>query len=214
MRILLAGGTGLVGSAVIGMGIQAGVELVGVGRRATGKLAEEVVTNLIDFPALPAAETAICTLGTTIRAAGSRDAFRAVDYGAVMAFAAAARSAGTSHFIVVTAVGANPQSSVFYSSVKGQVERDLSDLGFTRLDIVRPGLLLGRRAARRPIESLLQTLAPVTDSLMLGPWRRYRSVNARDLAHYLLALTSRSAPGVFAHHFDDIQASGLRKANE
>lgn len=79
MRILVAGGTGLVGSAVIEMGIQAGVELVGVGRRATGKLAEEVVTNLIDFPALPAAETAICTLGTTIRAAGSRDAFRAVD---------------------------------------------------------------------------------------------------------------------------------------
>jgi uncharacterized protein YbjT (DUF2867 family) len=134
-----------VGSAVIEMGIQAGIELVGVGRRATGKLAEEVVTNLIDFPALPAAETAICTLGTTIRAAGSRDAFRAVDYGAVMAFAAAARSAGTSHFIVVTAVGANPQSSIFYSSVKGQVERDLSDLGFTRLDIVRPGLLLGRK---------------------------------------------------------------------
>ena len=112
MRTLLAGGTGLVGSTVIEAGTKAGIELVGVGRRASGKLAEEVVTNLIDFPALPSAETAICTLGTTIRAAGSRDAFRAVDYGAVMAFAAAARSAGTSHFIVVTAVGANPQSTL------------------------------------------------------------------------------------------------------
>lgn len=204
MRVLLAGGTGLVGNEVIELADNASVELVGIGRRATGKLTEEIITALTDIPPLPAADTAICTLGTTLRSAGSRAAFRAVDYEAVMTFARAAKAAGAPHFIAVTAVGANPESSVFYSRVKGEVERDLSTLGFTRLDIVRPGLLLGNRGERRPIESFLQAVAPVTDRLMQGPWRRYRSVSAADVARYLLALTAYSAPGVFTHHFGEI----------
>ncbi|MEK9654588.1 MAG: oxidoreductase [Halieaceae bacterium] len=204
MRVLLAGGTGLVGNEVIELADNASVELVGIGRRATGKLTEEIITALKDIPPLPAADAAICTLGTTLRSAGSRAAFRAVDYEAVMAFARAAKATGAAHFIAVTAVGANPGSSVFYSRVKGEVERDLSALGFARLDIVRPGLLLGNRSERRPIESFLQAVAPVTDSLMLGPWRRYRSVSAGDVARYLLALTAYSAPGVFTHHFEEI----------
>jgi len=209
MRALLAGGTGLVGKAVIEASARAGVELVGVGRRPTGKLQEEIVTSLAQIPTLPAAEAAICTLGTTIRAAGSREAFRAIDYEAVIAFATAALAAGASQFIVVTAVGADPSASIFYSRIKGEVERDLGALGFARLDIVRPGLLLGKRAERRPVESLLQMLAPMTDCLMLGPWRQYRSVDARDLAHYLLALTSHCAPGIFTHCFDEIHANTM-----
>ena len=206
MRVLLAGGTGLVGNAVIDASTQTGVALMGVGRRATGKLKQEIVTSLGQLPTLPAADAAICTLGTTIRTAGSREAFRAVDYGAVMAFAAAALEAGTEHFIVVTAVGAAARSSVFYSRVKGEVERDLSALGFTRLDIIRPGLLLGDRSDNRPVESSLQTIAPLTDRLMRGSWRKYRSVSAESLAQYLLALTALSAPGIFIHHHGEITA--------
>jgi len=211
MRVLLAGGTGLVGNAVIDASTQTGVALVGVGRRATGKLKQEIVTSLGQLPKLPAADAAICTLGTTIRTAGSREAFRAVDYEAVMAFAAAALAAGTSHFIVVTAVGAAARSSVFYSRVKGEVERDLSTLGFNRLDIVRPGLLLGDRSESRPVESFLQTIAPLTDRLMRASWRKYRSVSAESLAQYLLALTAPSAPGIFIHHHEEITA-GLAKS--
>lgn len=206
MRVLIAGGTGLVGNAVIEASNTTKIELVSVGRRATGKLSWEIVTALEAIPTLPTAKVAICTLGSTQRKAGSREAFRAVDYTAVMKFAAAAQLAGAEHFIVVTAVGATARSSVFYSRVKGEVERDLSALGFTRLDIVRPGLLLGDRSESRPVESFLQAIAPLTDGLMRGSWRKYRSVSAESLARYLLALTAPSGPGIFIHHHGEITA--------
>ena len=155
MTILLAGATGLVGSRVLALLPEA----IPVGRRATGR-AGEIVADFAALPALPPARVAISALGTTIRAAGSQAAFRAVDYDAVLAFARAAKAAGVTHFIVITAVGADAGSSVFYSRVKGEVERDLAALGFARLDIVQPGLIIGPRAERRPVEAFLQWLAP------------------------------------------------------
>ena len=112
-------------------------DIITVGRRPTERAAHEIVADFTNLPTLPPAETAICVLGTTIGKAGSRKAFYAVDYGAVMSFAQAARAAGTRQFIVVTAVGADPSSAVFYSRVKGEVERNLRAMGFDRLDIVR-----------------------------------------------------------------------------
>jgi len=206
MRVLLGGSTGLIGNAVIGLAPSAGIELVGVGRRATGKLAQELVTRFTDIPPLPAADAAICALGTTLRNAGSRDAFRAVDYEAVIAFARAAQTAGVSRFAVVTAVGANAGSKVFYSRVKGDTEDALTRLGFSRLDIVRPGLLIGQRSERRPVESLLQALSPAMDAFMLGPWRDYRSVTAEAVAACLLGLSKLTAPGIFVHHHNEIMA--------
>ena len=77
-------------------------------------------------------------------------------------------------------------------------------MGFKRLDIIRPGLLLGDRRERRPIEALLQHIAPATDLLMHRKWRRYRSVQAADAAQCLLRLAANNEPGVYTHHFDDI----------
>ena len=124
MSIVLAGGTGVIGQALLDHAGNAH-DIITVGRRPTERAAHEIVADFTNLPALPPAETAICVLGTTIGKAGSREAFYAVDYGAVMSFAQAARAAGTRHFIVVTAVGADPSSAVFYSRVKGEVERDL-----------------------------------------------------------------------------------------
>ena len=121
-----------------------------------------------------------------------------------MSFAEAAKAADIEHFLVVTAVGANPDASVFYSRVKGQAEQKLVEIDFKRLDIIRPGLLLGDRTERRPIGALLQRIAPATDRLMRGKWRRYRSVQAANVAQCLLGLAANSEPGVYTHHFDDI----------
>ena len=121
-----------------------------------------------------------------------------------MSFAKAAKAADVEHFLVVTAVGADSDASVFYSRVKGHAEQRLGNLGFRRLDIIRPGLLLGDRTERRPIEALLQRIAPATDRLMRGNWRRYRSVQAADVAQCLLGLAADHEPGVYTHHFDDI----------
>ena len=204
MKLLLAGATGLVGNQVLQLGSDQGHEVTTVGRRPTGHAAIEIVSSFTELPNLPPADVAICTLGTTIRQAGSREAFRAVDHDAVMSVASAAKEARIKHFLVLTAVGANPSASVFYSRVKGEVEQQLEKLDFSRLDIIRPGLLLGDRQQSRPIETLLKGIAPASDLLMRGKWRRYRSVPATSVAQCLLLLSKKTEPGVFTHHFDDI----------
>lgn len=194
MVILLAGATGLVGSRVLALLPDA----VPVGRRATGR-AGEIVADFAALPSLPAADLGICALGTTIRIAGSQAAFRAVDYDAVLAFARASQAAGVRHFLVVTAVGADPSSSVFYSRVKGEVERDLSALGFARLDIIQPGLILGPRADRRPVEAFFQAVMPVLNPLLVGGLAHYGGVSADVVARAIAALADRVVPGRFAH---------------
>ena len=199
MRVLVAGGTGLVGKAALIVAAKQNIHTIAVGRRPSGHGTEEIVADFDALPSLPQADVALCALGTTIKRAGSKAAFKAVDYSAVMAFAAAAQQSGVNHFIVVTAVGSNADSSVFYSSVKGAVERDLDAMGFARLDIVQPGLLLGPRTEKRPVEELLQKASPVMDIFMRGPWKRYGSVKAEELGEVLITLTHQQAPGVFRH---------------
>ena len=194
MTVLLAGATGLVGSRVRALR----GDIVPVGRRATG-VAGEVVADFDALPPLPPAHVAVSALGTTISAAGSQSAFRAVDHVAVLAFARAAQVAGVRHFIVVTAVGADAASGVFYSRVKGEVERDLARLGFDRLDIIQPGLILGPRADRRPAEAFFQWLAPVLNPLLIGGLDKYGGIGADVVARAISALCDRGEPGQFVH---------------
>jgi uncharacterized protein YbjT (DUF2867 family) len=194
MSVLLAGATGLVGSRVLARLPDA----IPVGRRATGR-AGEIVADFAALPALPPATVAISALGTTIRAAGSQAAFRAVDYDAVLAFARATQAAGVKHFIVITAVGADANSSVFYSRVKGEVERDLAALGFARFDIVQPGLILGPRAERRPVEAFFQWMAPVLNPLLVGGLDKYGGISANTVAAAIAVLTTQRDAGRHAH---------------
>lgn len=199
MTVLLAGATGMVGSRVLARLPAARVSVVPVGRRATG-IAGEVVADFAALPEMPAAEVAICALGTTIRAAGSEAAFRAVDHDAVLAFAKAAQAAGAGRFIMVSSVGADAGSRVFYSRVKGEVEAALGAMGFARLDIVQPGLILGPRAERRPAEAFFQRLMPVLNPLLVGGLARYGAVSADDIAGAIVKLSVRVVPGRFVHH--------------
>ena len=193
------------GTALLRQGRARGDHLIAVGRLPTGLADEELVTNFNALPQLPSADVAICALGTTIHNAGSREAFRAVDHGAVLAFAKAALEARINHFLVVTAVGADPASGVFYSRVKGEIQQDLCDLGFSRLDVLQPGLLRGERQEKRPVESMMKALAPIADRLMTGSWRRYRSVHPATVAECLLALTNATEAGIFIHQYDAMQ---------
>ncbi|WP_310475776.1 nucleoside-diphosphate sugar epimerase [Sandarakinorhabdus sp.] len=159
-----------------------------------------MVADFDDLPPLPEAQIAVCALGTTRAKAGSDAAFRAVDRDAVLAFARAAQKAGVTHFILVSSVGANPNSSLLYPRTKGEVEVALAAMGFARLDILQPGLLIGpsgyRRAERRPVERFLQWAAPVMD---LAVPRDLGSLPAETVAHAIVALTKHSKPGVFRH---------------
>lgn len=222
IRICLVGATGLVGSALMAEAVgRDDVRLVGVTRREAtmpaGARMEMLVGEPIDWPKLIAAAHAdvlVCALGTTIKTAGSQEAFRAVDHDLVRFCAEAAREAGIEHMIVVSSIGADRASRNFYLSVKGETEDALGKLGFRRLDILRPGLLRGARIERRPLEAWGQVLAPLVDLLILhGKYRCYRSVSARKLACTILALTREKARGRFVHDFDAMRRA-LRRAGD
>ncbi len=205
LKVLVAGASGLVGGEVLRLAGAAGIEAAPVGRRAIG-LPEEIITDFRSPLAAPAADAAICCLGTTMASAGSRDAFFAVDHDAVLLFARAAKDAGVEHFLVVTAAGADPASTVYYSRVKGQVEEDLTALAFRRLDILQPGLLLGPRPELRPVEKFLQSANPLLRLAMIGPLDRYAGIPAARVAHALIALCSCSETGVYRHENRQLRA--------
>ena len=208
MKLLLAGGTGLVGRWVIELAKDRQIPITTVGRRITGEVENELVVDFADLPILPSADIAICTLGTTMRDAGSKSAFKAVDFDAVMAFARAAKQSGVPHLLVVTAVGADTESRAFYSRIKGAVEIELATIGFHRLDILRPGLLLGQRQSRRFVEQILQHLSPMIALVTRGAWIRYASIPAEQLAGALLALCHEQSAGVFYHQSPELQSLG------
>jgi uncharacterized protein YbjT (DUF2867 family) len=202
MKLLFAGATGLVGSHALRLLLARGHGLTSLGRRPTGvhhAALVEVETDFRAIPPLSPSDVAICTLGTTIAKAGSKAAFMAVDHDVVLAFARAAQAAGCSQFICVTAVGANLQAAAFYSRVKGQVERDLAALGFGRLDLLQPGLILGQRQERRPVERMMQAIAPILNPLLPSGLHRYSAIPAETIAGAIAALVGRSGQGIHRH---------------
>jgi uncharacterized protein YbjT (DUF2867 family) len=131
---------------------------------------------------------AFIALGTTIKVAGSQEAFRAVDFDAVVAVAKAAKAAGARRLGVVSAMGANPRSTIFYNRVKGEMEEALSALGLDTLVIARPSFLAGdREALGQPLRSGEKLALRV--SRMLAPLipANYASVDVRSVANALLA---------------------------
>ena len=207
---VLIGATGLVGRAVAA---QTTRPLTALMRRDDGAW-PPLVSALVAAPdAWPqfittcAPRVLINCLGTTIKLAGSEAAFRAVDHDLVLAAAGAARAAGARHCITVSSVGASARSRNFYLRTKGEMEDGLRALGFERLDIIRPGLLLGQRQGpKRAGESFAMRLSPLTDALMRGGLRRYRSVHADTVAGAILTLAARGGSGVHVHEHDAILA--------
>jgi uncharacterized protein YbjT (DUF2867 family) len=207
---LIVGATGLVGRAVIA---QAGEgRLTVLARRAIDDLPPQhrlLVAPPERWGDIVAAERPailISCLGTTIRQTGSQAAFRAVDHDLVLAVARAARLGGAAHMIAVSSVGAAVKSGNFYLRTKGAVEEELRAIGFDRLDLLRPGLLTGNRAGPARLgEGLAMLAAPMTDALLHGGLRRYRSVPASTVARAIVALMVQGGTGVHIHENDAIR---------
>jgi uncharacterized protein YbjT (DUF2867 family) len=215
--LLLAGATGLVGGLLLRR-LLADPSFDGTifapsrrdpgiadARLAVLPIDNRVATSLDARRARPL-DAYISCLGTTIRAAGSREAFIAVDRELVLRLAQLAFDHGARHALLVSSIGASRQSGNFYLRVKGEVEDALAKIGFARIDLIQPGLLIGPRAQRRPAEGLMQAAAPLTNLLMQGGLRRYRSIAAEDVAGAMRALLAESAPGVFTHRWRELRA--------
>ena len=205
--IILAGATGLVGGGVAQLLPQDVLTIIA--RRAVEHSdALQLSGAMHDWPRLMVGQTfdvGICCLGTTIKQAGSKEAFAAVDLEGVATFAGAARMAGARQFLMVSSVGADANSSNFYLQTKGKAEEAVQSLGFARVDIFCPGLLRGERAGPARIgESIGMAVSPITDLLTPRGFDRYRSIAADDVAKAIVALTGREGEGVFIHHNRDM----------
>jgi uncharacterized protein YbjT (DUF2867 family) len=207
-KIVLIGATGLVGGQAVDRLEAAGHDVHTLARRPSGRAGNETVAEAARWPDLihgMDAEVAICAIGTTMRAAGSKAAFRAVDLDIVVAFAAAAREARVGRMIAVSSVGADPGSRNFYLRTKGEMERALTDLGFDRLDILRPGLLRGERGSdRRPGERLGILLSPMANLFLRGRLDRYAAIDAAMVASAMARLAGLGERGTYIHHNRDI----------
>jgi uncharacterized protein YbjT (DUF2867 family) len=216
-RAIVAGASGLVGRACLDtlLAHAAYERVTSFGRRSLGRstptLTERIVAldDLAGEPAEPA-DHAFCALGTTIRTAGSREAFRRVDLLMVASFAAFARRAGATTFVLVSSVGADAASANFYLRVKGEAERAAIAEGFAAVHVLRPGVLLGARAERRAGEAVAQAVMPWLGPLLAGPLRRYRGIAAETVGRAMVgtALAGRAGTGVL--HFDGIVAAAGR----
>lgn len=214
-RMVLVGATGLIGRAVMAAAVgRPDIHLVAVARREVplppGARMEMLLSDTEHWPDAIAAgrpHTVVIALGTTIKAVGGdKAAFRAVDHDLVLECAAAAKQAGARQLIVVSSVGALFSSKNFYLSVKGEVEDKLAKLRFDRLDILRPGLLRGKReGAPRAAERLGMIVSPLADLLMLGSLRKYRSAKDSDLARAILKLAGDKQRGRYFHQHDELQ---------
>jgi uncharacterized protein YbjT (DUF2867 family) len=128
--------------------------------------------------------------------AGSEDAFREVDVDAVLLFAQAARAAGANRFVVLSSAGASPSSKKFYLRTKAEMEDAVTMLGFTSVDILQPGLLLGSRKQSRPLEMLGGLIAPLINPLLTGTREAWRAIPAEVVAKAMLGAARRGAKGV------------------
>lgn len=209
VRIGLVGATGLLGRRIIEIS-SAGdeVRIVGIARRESrlpeGARMEMFVAETSKWGEVLEAvrpRSLICALGTTWKKAGrDEDAFRSVDHDLVIETAKAAVEAGVSNMVLISSAGADPRQKNFYLRTKGEVEAEISRVGFKRLDILRPGLLKGSREDDlRPAELLARIASPVIDPLMPSKYAMFKSVDADIVAEAALGLSLRKAAGRFTH---------------
>lgn len=211
VRVLLVGATGLVGGHCLDrlLADDAIGPVTVLTRRPLARVDPKLTAHVVDFDHLRdraktiVADAVLCCLGTTHRAAGSPEAFAKVDHIYVAELAKLAVARGASRFVLVSVVGADPSSPVFYNRVKGRAEAAISELPFKAVHILRPSLLLGERPEPRPAEDWSKQFAPVWSLLMWGPLSRYRPIAAEIVAARMVELAKSDQEGVHIHYFNN-----------
>jgi uncharacterized protein YbjT (DUF2867 family) len=212
--ILLAGASGYVGN----LALDALLDSTDIGRvyaitrRPLGREHPRLANRIVRFDQIESqlkgltCQAALCSLGTTIRQAGSQDAFREVDFDAVLAFARTAKAAQAQRFVVVSSAGADPKSKNFYLRTKGEMEEALAGVGFASLDILQPSLLLGWRGEIRPLELLGSVFMPLINPFLTGKREVFRAIPARTVAAAMAGVTRSGRRGLQRYTYSAIQS--------
>ena len=209
---LIVGATGLIGTQLVELLLNSSryQEVRVLVRKSLDNPHPKLVEVLYNFaqpdPTQVTGDDVFCCLGTTMKKAGSKEAFYVVDHEYPLQIARFARRNGATQYLIVTAMGAYPKSTFFYKRVKGEVEQNLRTLGFTSLHIFRPSLLLGDRGERRLGEKIGETVMRFFDPVMVGALKKYRAIDSGKVAQAMLACASQEKAGVFVHESDELQA--------
>ena len=204
---LVLGATGLVGGHTLRLLARDGRwgRVVTLGRRPTEPASHRHEDHVVDLDHLDthadlfACDDLFCCLGTTMAAAGSKDAFRRVDLEIPAEAARLAHAGGAEQALLVSALGADARSRIFYSRTKGEAEEAFQDVGFESLAVVRPSLLTGDRAEVRRGERVAEAVLGAVRPALVGPLRRYRPTPAVDVARALVAIAAARPSGAHAY---------------
>ena len=214
---LIAGATGLVGGHCLVRLLRApeygGV--VALTRRPLATTDPKLEQRVVEFDQLgregfdfPQVDDVFCCLGTTIKVAGSQAAFRQVDFVYVVSLASLALGRGAQQFLLVSSLGANPKSPIFYSRVKGETEAAVSALTFEGRQIFRPSILVGERREQRPGERAGIAVMRGVSFAMLGPLRKYRPIAAATVANAMVRVAVQAPSGVNVYESDVLERLG------
>lgn len=211
-KALLVGATGLIGSYCLQalLDDDAFAEVEVWARKPLGIVHHKLRIVLIDFPnisRIPSTDAShvFCCLGTTIKNAGSQDAFRKVDFEYVVEMAKLAKRSGVGKFLVISSLGVNVGASNFYLRTKGEMEEEVINCGPPAVVVLRPSMLLGKRNEYRPAEVIGQAVMKVFRFILFGKLKKYRAIEASDVARAMVILAKESKKGVIKIESDQIQ---------
>ncbi|MFE4811617.1 NAD(P)H-binding protein [Peribacillus simplex] len=218
---LILGATGLVGTQLVkelsDSKIYSEIHLL---TRSEMKITDaKCIGHVVDFDNLSkyadlfkVSDVFIC-LGTTIKKAKSKEAFRKVDYDYVIEAAKMAKTANVEKLLVITAMGANSKSKFFYSRVKGDVEGTLQHLELNTVHIFRPSLLLGERKEFRAGEKISGLISTFAKYVFVGPIRSYRAIEANKVAAAMYTAAQTAVKGYHFYNSDEIETFVATKRN-
>ena len=204
-RAIVAGATGLVGEHLTRYLLDDDdfSDVLVVTRRPleiTHHGLHQVVTDFNDRALLEKevrGDALFCCLGTTMKKAGTKAAFRWVDLELPLMLGQIARDNDVPAYMLLTALGANARSPIFYNRIKGMVEEAIIDLRFITTLIFRPSLLLGQRKEKRSFESVGQSVMKRMEGMMVGPLRKYRPIEAKVVAQAMLHFYKETGKGQY-----------------
>jgi len=213
---LIAGSTGLIGKQLLSLliGDSSYSQVISVSRRSTGisnsKLIE-VITSFDDLnnvaAQLKADDIFIC-LGSTLKKAGSKELFKRYDYTYPFELAKLCFNNGAKQLSMVSAMGANSESTFFYSRVKGDLETSVINLGYATTNILRPSLLIGEREDERTMESMAQQFYKSLGWVFVGPAKKYKAIDGNIVASAMINIANSNLNGVTIFDSNEIETKG------
>jgi hypothetical protein len=212
MRALIAGASGMVGNELLNLMLQSTnfTEVVSLVRKQSSqsnvKYSEVIIEwdNVLQCNLPDKLDVAFCCLGTTMKTAGSKEAFKKVDYEYAVNFAKLAHKHAIKCFVLISAMGADAQSSIFYNKVKGETEEAIAQLGFQSLYIMQPSLLLGNRKEKRVGEKIAMYVLEFLNPIMRGPLKKYAAIQGLSVAKSMCWAALQQKAGLHIFQSDQL----------